>query len=85
MGGLIKVHILKIKKEYMMDIQKGIKTFEIRKNDRGFRVGDHILFNVLFDEEGIKHGPYVIKYILTDGCYGLDKDYVVLSIEKYNL
>lgn len=33
-------HHLKIKPEYLAAVVEGRKTFEIRKNDRGFKVGD---------------------------------------------
>ena len=36
----MKVHNLKIKPQYFKDVVSGIKTFEVRKNDRNFKVGD---------------------------------------------
>ena len=33
------VHYLKIKDEHYKDIERGSKTFELRKNDRDFQVG----------------------------------------------
>lgn len=38
----MKLHELKIKAEYANAKLKGIKPFEIRKNDRDFKVGDII-------------------------------------------
>ncbi|AXC53654.1 MULTISPECIES: DUF3850 domain-containing protein [Bacillus] len=35
-------HNLKINKEYFNPVIKEIKTFEIRKNDRNFQLGDKI-------------------------------------------
>jgi hypothetical protein len=34
------IHELKIWPEYFYPVSKGIKTFEVRKNDRGIKVGD---------------------------------------------
>lgn len=68
----------------------GTKTFEIRKNDRGFKVGDKIVFEVLANEghdvrEAARHplngAVYRIDYIL-DGFEGLARKYVALSISK---
>lgn len=38
----MKTHELKIKPEYFRDVVRGIKTFEVRQNDRNFGVGDII-------------------------------------------
>ncbi|MEG0259568.1 MAG: DUF3850 domain-containing protein [Lysinibacillus sp.] len=37
-------HDLKILPEYLEAVVSGKKTFEIRKNDRDFQVGDRIFF-----------------------------------------
>ncbi|MCX7610250.1 MAG: DUF3850 domain-containing protein [Ignavibacterium sp.] len=37
------VHKLKIYPEFFKEVCSGKKTFEIRKNDRGFQVGDILL------------------------------------------
>ena len=34
------IHKLKLSADYYDDSASGVKTFEIRKNDRNFRVGD---------------------------------------------
>ena len=36
----MKVRELKLNTEYYDDVKKGLKTFEVRKNDRDFKVGD---------------------------------------------
>lgn len=43
-------HTLKVLTKYADAIMDGTKTFEIRKNDRGFKVGDKIVFEVLANE-----------------------------------
>ena len=37
------IHELKIQSEYFVAVNNKTKTFEIRKNDRDFKVGDKIL------------------------------------------
>lgn len=80
-------HKLKIKVEYAVDVLWRRKTFEIRKNDRNYKVGDTIVFQVLdkdnTDVTKILDMPkYVISYIFNGGEYGLDKDYCVFSIKE---
>lgn len=70
------LHKLKIHPDYFFDIIWGIKTFELRKNDRNYKVGDFLLLTTELGSEVIRE----IKYIMTGGQYGLDKDYVILSI-----
>lgn len=43
-------HRLKIFVKYADAIMGGAKTFEIRKNDRGYKVGDKIVFDVVTNE-----------------------------------
>lgn len=39
-----KVHLLKIKKGYWIGKMHGLKNFEIRFNDRGFKAGDCVIY-----------------------------------------
>ena len=43
----MQLHNLKIKYEYLVAVTAGIKTFELRKNDRNYQVGDLIQFTVI--------------------------------------
>ena len=79
---MAKTHELKIIPKYFKDVVDGDKNFELRKNDRNFKVGDSLMLKE-FD-----HGAYtgdsgqvVVTYILVGGEYGLNKDYVILGIE----
>ena len=77
------VHYLKIKPEYYKDIECGLKTFELRKNDRDFQVGD-ILMLIKLDSEGNETDQVIkkkVNYILKD-CpqYGLKEGYAILGI-----
>ena len=87
------VHILKTWPRYFDDVESGGKTFEIRKNDRGFQVGDVLL---LREWDPLKtyrtrcvesHGDYTgrqlqrrVTYLAALGECGMP-DYVGMSIE----
>lgn len=73
-------HKLKIKEKYLIAILNRKKTFEIRKNDRDFKVGDEILFTVVETGEEFPQ-KYTISYVLKD-CpeYGLMDGYAILGI-----
>lgn len=81
------VHYLKIKPEYYKDVECGLKTFELRKNDRDFQVGD-ILMLIKLDDEGNETDQVTrvkVTYILKD-CpqYGLKEGYAILGIDTGN-
>lgn len=77
----IQEHVLKILPEYHEAVAKGDKTFEIRKNDRGFKVGDWIK---LLEYDGEKFtGNYVNAQITYLTNYEQKEDYVVFSIKTY--
>ena len=84
----MKLHELKIKEEYFDSILHNLKTFELRKNDRDYKVGDLIHF-VNVDNSEFKYGDlfvFQITYILKDVPeYGLDKDYCILGIKKLEI
>lgn len=90
----MKLHELKIKHEYLVEVVMGRKTFELRKNDRDYQVGDLIRFidirqsysdgceYVYIDKDTL----YKITYVLKDvPQYGLDKDYCILAIKKVEI
>ena len=75
------VHDLKIWPEYFERVKTGLKTFELRKDDRNFQVGDELLLRE-FNESytgNICHRK--ITYILS-GSQGIEKGYVILGLEK---
>lgn len=79
-----KIHNLKINKKYFMDIYSGIKTFEIRYNDRNYQVGDIIQFSVINDAKEVFMQPvtkYIITYIL-DYPEALKPGYIILGIKS---
>lgn len=81
-------HELKILPEYFKAIVDGSKTFELRKNDRGFKVRDKLILREYGICEGVKgySGQKITKeisYILEGGQYGLEEGYVILALGEY--
>lgn len=76
-----RFHDLKISCDYFDDVRRGYKTFEVRYNDRKFKVGD-----VLLLREVNKKGIYTKRELLCEVSYLLDDEkyckdgYVVLGI-----
>ena len=94
----MKLHELKIKKEYFQEVYFGNKTFVLGKNDRDYQVDDLIKFNIIDNvvspnKEGKTECAYIdenrlyeITYILRDVPeYGLDKDYCILGIKELDI
>ena len=82
------LHELKTWPKYFNDIKSGLKTFEIRKHDRPFKVGDILElkeFNPDTKEYTENSILKQITYILSGGNFGIDSDYVILGIDDTNL
>lgn len=79
-------HALKTVQPYYGDIEKGIKTFEVRKNgDRVFKVGDKLLLQEFDPEKGYtgKEWEGEITYLMTDSDY-VKKGFVIFGIKRKN-
>lgn len=76
-----KVHEIKIVASYYDDVTSGRKRFELRKNDRGYKVGDTLK---MLEFEGGKHTGRIIDadiiYMLEDYT-GLEDGYCILGID----
>lgn len=83
------VHVLKTLPEYWDAVERGEKTFEVRRDDRGFQRGDTVVLRRCV------HAPlgpkvmdppvdlrFTIGWILTGGQFGIEPGYVVLSLHK---
>lgn len=77
-------HELKCRPEYFNRVCIGQKTFEVRKNDRNFQVGDVLILKEYSPEKGWPdHGSYSIcrAKIVYIETYAQQEGYVVLGIE----
>lgn len=78
-----KLHNIKLEQQYVKPIVEKEKTFEIRYNDRDYKVGDIIRFKPTTDNyygDLIKNQFYVITYMFND--FGLDENYAVFSFKE---
>lgn len=74
-------HEIKILPQYFADVYKGIKRFELRKDDRDYQVGDLVTLQEWDGEAYTTNSiSVVIKYVLRD-CqyYGLMKGYCIFG------
>lgn len=79
-------HRIKINIKWYDAVKNGIKTFEVRKNDRDYKVGDTITFKVV-DGQFAKipdNELYAITYILAHEDFpdGIKEGYVVMSLKR---
>ena len=76
-------HVLKILPEYFNLVKSGVKTFELRYNDRKFKIGDIIELVTFLDEHTEPSKLHVkITYVLQN-CpqYGLKEGFAILGIK----
>lgn len=86
------IHELKTDPEVFQAVALGLKTWEIRRDDRGFKVGDIVqLRETKHSGDSMKQGcPLVytggcilaeITYILRGPVYGLADGWCIMSIQ----
>lgn len=83
------IHQLKCEAKYFEEICSGQKTFEVRKNDRNFHVGDYLALNELIsqpcdgEDEKKETGRSTlvhVHYLIDDPRY-VKEGYVIMGIE----
>ena len=91
----MKVHELKSWPESFKAIKKGRKTCDLRLDDRNFQIGNIILFQEFNPGMGAGIGERdvqahftgetigrIITHVQTGGLFGLEKEYVCLSLKR---
>lgn len=76
-----KVHYIRLAATYFDDVAAGVKTFELRKNDRGYKTGDMLEMNEF--KEGRNTGRMIrckVTYMLEEYA-GLTEGYCILGIK----
>lgn len=79
-----RMHCLKTWPEFFREVRAGNKTFEVRRDDRGFRVGD-----VLVLQEWDRHAQQYtgdmtarrVSYLLEGEPFGIVRGFVVMGLE----
>lgn len=83
-----KVHRLKIWPEYFQAVVSGKKTFEVRYNDRDFRINDTLILEEYEPHSNTFTGNTVkvrVSYILygdDEGPFGLASGYCIMGIYR---
>ena len=83
------IHQLKCESKFFQDIVAGVKTYEVRLNDRNYAVGDYLALNEIdysLDREETymytytgNSALYKVVYVLNDETFCKD-GYVIMSI-----
>lgn len=89
----MREHILKTLPDYWDALQSKEKTFEVRRDDRGFQKGDVLVLRRLkkglgggWQEERTHTNSAVelrrkVLYVLTGGQFGIEPGYVVMALK----
>ncbi len=80
----MKEHHVKIERTFFEAVEIGSKTFEIRKNDCNYQVGDVLVLWEIDDKDNLT-GPAIVKEITYMTQYAQTDNYVVLAINKPDL
>lgn len=91
----MKEHVLKTRSDYWDALEFGGKTFEVRRDDRGFQKGDVLILRRMvknFSGTWIEDRTYSdnrpkeirrkVTYILTGGQLGIEPGFVVMGLRK---
>lgn len=76
-------HELKTEFQYLLDMKLGNKRFEVRKDDRNFKIGDILIikeYDPVYGTYGDMQARRQINYILPGGQFGIEAGYVVLGL-----
>jgi ParB family chromosome partitioning protein len=79
-----KIHNLKTTQPHFEDIWDGIKRFEVRNNDRNFKVNDILILRDWDDKKNVYLGHRIkarVTYILAD-FPGIESGYCILGIKN---
>jgi len=75
-------HEIKILEQFAEEHLNGKKSWELRRNDRNYKVGDTITFIIVnrHNKPTGKHYKRKITYLFEGGMYGLEKGFCIFSV-----
>jgi len=86
------IHELKTHPQFFAALYAGNKTFEVRKDDRGFKIGDELLLKEFYpdgaswDSTKIGYTGRIlhrrIDYILRGGKFGIEEGFCVMAVSQ---
>lgn len=81
-----RIHDLKCLAVYFDALESGEKTFDVRRDDRGYQKGDTLRLTRWDSSKNHYTRPRRIMerrivYILTGGQFGIEPGYIVMSVE----
>lgn len=85
------VHHVKVWPDFFEPLVSGKKSFDVRENNRNYKVGDTIVFHEYNDRKGVyterQTAPMLITYVLQGGgagsiapLRGVAHNYVVIAL-----
>ena len=78
------IHELKIKPEYFNVVHNGDKSFEVRKKDRNYKVGDYLALNEYNGSYTGRTALVKVKYILDNNNF-CKSGFVIMGIERCDI
>ena len=80
---MANMHDLKTWPDYFSAVRLGIKTFELRRDDRGFRAGDYLRLREFHPDYGYSGAEIVmlVTYVLPGGQFGLMPGWVCMGVK----
>ena len=78
-----KTHNLKTWPDVFQACADGRKTFEYRRDDRGFEIGDRLIlyhFDPVTQRSSGEFLSFDITYIVRGGIFGIPEGYCIMSI-----
>lgn len=79
-----RIHQIRLSSQYFDDVCSGKKSFEFRKNDRNYKVGDILEMTEFKDGKNTGRMVRVIVTYFLDGFTGMEDDYCILGTSLVN-
>lgn len=80
-----KHHVLKTWPEFFAAVADGAKTFEARKDDRGFSIGDTLVL-CEYEPDGDRFTGRTllveVTYLLRGPAFGVESGFVVMAVRR---